>query len=137
MSAYTCDRCRLDGGLHYDEDPDTLEIVVSRCPNRAQTEQQDKVQELAKLAHENAWKAAQQIMRDVAAEYPEFNANVIRDRFEQAGIPPSLNGSAFTWAKDKGLIERVDGASVWSTKQSTKHDVKVWRSLRYRQGRAS
>ena len=129
MNARSCDECRFDGSWHYDID-DAGNITQRRCPNWIAAEAHLEAQELAKLANENAWAAAQQIIRDVAETMPQFNANLIRDRFDQAGIPTSLRGSAFRWAAEKHLIRKA--GSVMSDQDTTRHEVGEWVSLAYR-----
>lgn len=133
---YTCPICAppKGDGWHYREDPDTLELTAEPCPNKASTRQHEDAQQLAKLANENAWQAAQQIITDVAEELPQFNANVIRERFEHAGVPTSLRGSAFKWAADQQLIRKA--GSVMSDEATTRHEVGEWVSLVHRSRRA-
>lgn len=122
----TCDECKYDGGWHL-KDPDH----PYRCPNYLAVDEQAHAQNLAKLAHKNAWKAAQQIIRDAAHELPTLDANLLRDRFEQARIPTSLIGSAFTWAAKRELIAK-EAERVQSTEATTRHEIARWRSLVHR-----
>ena len=126
----TCDECKYDGGWHYDID-DAGNITQRRCPNWIAAEAHLEAQELAKLANENAWAAAQQIIRDAAHELPTLDANLLRDRFDQARIPTSLIGSAFTWAAKRELITK-EAERVQSTEATTRHEIARWRSLVHR-----
>lgn len=133
-TSYLCDECRppKGDGWHYRVDPENPDgdLIAEPCPNKAIEKQAEKAQELAKIAQKDAWAAAQQIIRDVAETMPQFNANLIRDRFDQAGIPTSLRGSAFRWAAEKQLIRRA--GSVMSDQDTTRHEVGEWVSLAYR-----
>lgn len=130
-TSYLCDECRppKGDGWHYREAADGS-MVAEPCPSKAITRQHQSAQELAKLAHENAWAAAQQIMRDVADTMPRFDANLIRTRFEDARIPTSLIVSAFTWAAKRELIVK-DAERVMSDQATTRHEIATWRSLQY------
>jgi hypothetical protein len=133
MGAYTCDECRppKGDGWHYRENPhNPCELIAEPCPSKEAARADESAQELAKLAHENAWAAAQQIMRDVADTMPRFNANEVRERFEDARIPTSLIGSAFTWAAKRELIVK-EAERVMSDQATTRHEIASWRSLSY------
>ena len=142
-AARSCDDCRYSGspGLHWidpaeghtdlsADDLARLEPYSVPCPNAAADDERHRIEELVKLSHQNAWKAAQEVMRDVADTLPEFNANTIRERFDLADVPKTLRGSAVKWAADHGLIESA-GRRVMSSEASTRHPVEVWRSKRY------
>lgn len=147
---YSCPKCRAEftPGRHIIDPAEgrdlsqlssdelaRLEPYEVPCPNKVATQEAGKQRDVAKIAQTDAWKAAQEIMRDVAETLSVFDANVIRDRFDDARIPTSLRGSAFTWAAKAGLIEPFDRTQ--SNQATTRHGIARWRSLAGGSRRAS
>lgn len=129
----TCDVCKFDNGWHYSDDEKPR---ATRCPNYLSVEQHKQALQLTADAHTAAFKRAKEIIADVARHMYEFDANYVRDLFDEEDIPTSVRGSAFRWAAsdrasfDGPLIEAA--GDVQSTEASTRHRIYRWRSRCWR-----
>ncbi len=117
-----CAECEWDSGWHYD-DPDH-----PTRPHHDAAKAAEVSLKAVGLAHEQQTKAAHEILKYACETLLEFNANILRDQFHQAGIDTPVIGAAFAWAQAQGLIEDT-GRTVPSLEKSTRHKIAVWRSV--------
>jgi hypothetical protein len=132
-AARVCDDCRYDGGWHYDEAGN-----ATRCGNYVSAQLVEQAHELSALAHEQAMRAAKEIITDAARSMPVFSANCIREALDAAQIPGPVVGAAFrALAQQKQpVIARTD-ERVQSNETTTRHEIYKWRSLIIRKRAAS
>ena len=126
---YTCNVCKLDGGWHYPDDGEPY-----RCPERAQTAERERIEGIVADQHTQAFQAAKRIVADFAETRVAFSANDCADAMDDAGVPSSLRGSAFSWAAREGLIEET-ATRVAHRDPAVRHKIPVWRSLAYGRSR--
>lgn len=119
-----CDECRWDNGNHYSDD----EARTLSRPHHDAAKAAEVSLKAIGLAHEQQTKQAHDILEYACETLLEFNANMLRDQFHDAGIDTPIIGAAFAWAVSEGLIEDT-GRTVQSTESTTRHKIHVWRSV--------
>lgn len=144
--ARSCPSCKFTGspGVHWIDpaegaefdaaDLARLEPYSVPCPAVAADNEAQRIEGMVADQHTAAFKAAKRIVADFADTRAAFSANDCADAMDNAGVPSSLRGSAFSWAAREGLIEETTTRERHRD-PAVRHKIPVWRSLRFGAGR--